>query len=107
MPSAPTHSFPGTEFRACGAPELRDSDSVEATYASDIWDLGVILAEILNGEGLAPADLANLFQGVKTSPSMCDVQALGRVAGAPKQYQTRITDCLEGTLQVHTAAHRR
>jgi hypothetical protein len=92
----------GDSFRRCGAPELRRSHVVCASYASDIWDLGVVIAEILSGSGECLDDGITACHLEETSLLLQDVRALGKVAGAPERYRADIADCLQKTLKVYT-----
>ena len=85
----------GSELRCNAAPELRASEEVGATRGSDMWDLGVVLAEITSGTTFTK------FEG--------DVKKLRlddrcRVAAAPSRHVEETADCLKTTIKVHTPA---
>ena len=93
----------GGLLRCDAAPELLCSHNVCATYASDIWDLGVVIAELLNGEALLSV------RGRGYTPSVAAQllePSLGVVAAAPERYQQVIAYSLAHTIKVHIAAAR-
>ena len=85
----------GRNLRQDAAPELRASEEVGATRESDVWDLGVVLAEIISGTTF------ELFEG-DVEGLRLDVRC--RVAAAPSRHHEETADCLTTTIKVHTPA---